>query len=413
MISICFFTCPHVIDCFTASDRWNTCQELIPQAKSGEIYNWELSMFNADPYNAKLIRIVNGSLYYDWPWSRKKFDESIKPTDYLPFQHVLNLISDIQDSVFFTTSLSFLRYDFPFISLAHVATLKNLDFPLPTNTILKHETILHNAAFKSDEDLVPAIYWSKHSLTFEDWIKRINKVLFSSDITLFHHRIFDSIILHPELFEVSLTGFGESNIDLKQLIIHEIDDYVYNPWNPEPLCYDKAHLKMKKSSYYNISRRIKYLEDLVQSTTVNKKKYNEKDYRYMVIVYDKQHKDGKHVVEYVERVTKHLVHSGLVLLLQISDIETFYSNRLIPWVHYVPITHDTADIVKKIIWLQNHDRVAYRIVQNARIFGESYLRLEDYYCYIGRLLHTLGGIYNASDAIIPFDPIKIELNAKY
>jgi hypothetical protein len=49
-----------------------------------------------------------------------------------------------------------------------------------------------------------------------------------------------------------------------------------------------------------------------------------------------------------------------------------------------------ADVVEKIEWLKKHDKEAQQIVQNARNFGLSYLRLEDQYCYVATLLDTLG-----------------------
>jgi hypothetical protein len=72
-------------------------------------------------------------------------------------------------------------------------------------------------------------------------------------------------------------------------------------------------------------------------------------------------------------------------------------------VHYVPITYNTADLIEKIQWLQNHELLAFRIAQNAKIFGESYLRLEDNYCYMATVMKTLGDLLERSDALQPFD----------
>lgn len=84
------------------------------------------------------------------------------------------------------------------------------------------------------------------------------------------------------------------------------------------------------------------------------------------------------------------------------------NNRLKPWVHYVPISYNGADVIKKIEWLNSHPELAYKIALNAKTFGESFLRLEDYFCYMATLLYKLGEYYhNVSkhneDILIPFN----------
>ncbi len=106
----------------------------------------------------------------------------------------------------------------------------------------------------------------------------------------------------------------------------------------------------------------------------------------------------------VDRLAHLLAHSGAVILMQQHSYEYHFSARLKPWVHYVPLTFSTADVIKKLDWLKKHDHMAYRIAKNARIFGMSYLRMEDYLCYDATLLQTLAGIMNTTDATVPFDP---------
>ena len=47
--------------------------------------------------------------------------------------------------------------------------------------------------------------------------------------------------------------------------------------------------------------------------------------------------------------------------------------------------------------------MAFQIALNAKAFGESYLRLEDYYCYFGALFKELGDVLEGSDALEPFN----------
>jgi hypothetical protein len=53
-----------------------------------------------------------------------------------------------------------------------------------------------------------------------------------------------------------------------------------------------------------------------------------------------------------------------------------------------PLSFTEADIVDKIKWLIAHDHIAKKITKNAENFGKSYLRLEDYYCYVATALDT-------------------------
>ena len=115
-------------------------------------------------------------------------------------------------------------------------------------------------------------------------------------------------------------------------------------------------------------------------------------------------------MEFLDLVAYTLAHSGTVLLLQTTDLESSFLSRLVPWVHYVPISHNGADLLKKLNWLKTYDRSAYKIMENAKAFSESYLRLEDHYCYGIRLMHTIGTVLEGSDALRPFDAGEIDLS---
>ena len=103
------------------------------------------------------------------------------------------------------------------------------------------------------------------------------------------------------------------------------------------------------------------------------------------------------------------MRTGAVILLQTTEFEYHFSARLKPWVHYVPIAYNLGDVIRKVAWLKAHDHAAYKIAQNGKAFGESFLRLEDYFCYFGTLLHSLGKLYEKSNATIPFDPKPLQV----
>ena len=95
----------------------------------------------------------------------------------------------------------------------------------------------------------------------------------------------------------------------------------------------------------------------------------------------------------IQRLAKLVAHSGCVILLQETEFSYHFSSRFHPWVHYVPLSNNLADATEKVEWLQQHDDMARQLALNARAFGRSYLRLEDYLCYIATALKTLEGFF--------------------
>jgi hypothetical protein len=58
----------------------------------------------------------------------------------------------------------------------------------------------------------------------------------------------------------------------------------------------------------------------------------------------------------------------------------------------------------QVEWLRHNDDKAQQIVQNARNFARSYLRLEDYFCYVGTSLRLISEMENKTDALQWFSP---------
>ena len=89
-------------------------------------------------------------------------------------------------------------------------------------------------------------------------------------------------------------------------------------------------------------------------------------------------------------------------MLQSTDFSYHFSARLRPWVHYVPLTYTTADLIEKVEWLRAHDGMARQLADNARHFGVSHLRMEDYFCYAGAAFSLLGDLEKGSEVLQPF-----------
>jgi hypothetical protein len=85
---------------------WNDCRPIVDKyMDKGYIKNIDSVYGLSGQTNAKMFRIVNGSLYYDWPWGRERFDANIEEDESLnykiPIREVLDQVSDFPDSVFF------------------------------------------------------------------------------------------------------------------------------------------------------------------------------------------------------------------------------------------------------------------------------------------------------------------------
>ena len=102
-----------------------------------------------------------------------------------------------------------------------------------------------------------------------------------------------------------------------------------------------------------------------------------------------------------ERLATFFAHSGAVVLLQETEVQHFFSARLKPWVHYVPLSYTASDLVEKVLWLKKNDHIAREIARNGKVFGQSYLRLEDYYCYAAQALYSFGQVMT-EEALVPY-----------
>lgn len=78
---------------------------------------------------------------------------------------------------------------------------------------------------------------------------------------------------------------------------------------------------------------------------------------------------------------KILLVAGMLILLQATPCHEFFQPLLQPWVHYVPVANDFADLIAGIEWANAHQDEAREIIDNAADLG---LRLNsqaawDYY----------------------------------
>jgi hypothetical protein len=80
-----------------------------------------------------------------------------------------------------------------------------------------------------------------------------------------------------------------------------------------------------------------------------------------------------------------LLSDALTLKQESDQIQWFYG-ALRPYEHYLPIAHDMSDLVQKILWAEEHESDALKMIENARLFASENLLYEDGYRYFALVL---------------------------
>ena len=70
-----------------------------------------------------------------------------------------------------------------------------------------------------------------------------------------------------------------------------------------------------------------------------------------------------------------IMYSNSVLMMVDTAKYQWFYDRLIPWVHYVPLKRDLSDLYAKISWLRTHDDKAKWISKQGRLFVQNYLKM--------------------------------------
>lgn len=84
-------------------------------------------------------------------------------------------------------------------------------------------------------------------------------------------------------------------------------------------------------------------------------------YKYVVVP------DGMLSLSTSSRLLHVLGHCECVVLLVNSVLQFHFSGKLLPWVHYVPLSTSGADLVAKVRYLSENDQIAQQIAKNGNI----------------------------------------------
>jgi hypothetical protein len=99
-------------------------------------------------------------------------------------------------------------------------------------------------------------------------------------------------------------------------------------------------------------------------------------YKYII------HIEG-HVQAY--RLSIELAMRSVILLVE-SKYKLWFQDRLVPWVHYVPVQSDLSDLDEKIQWCLEHDDECKKIAEEARLFYDTWLSKKSCLEYLKNIL---------------------------
>jgi len=290
------------------------------------------------------------------------------------------------------------RRDFPILSKngyePYYHIWDSMTKPLLSHNYEKYLPILSMSSNENFSDiLIP---------TYEDWIRVQNK---ENKFFVRARQIYDNKISNmtwknkkpTAVFRGSSTGEGvtiDTNQRLKAAYLSSITENDENNIPYLDAGITKWNLRPKKlmgEEYLKITDINSMPFKLVNKLSP----YEQSEYKYII------HIDG-HVSAF--RLSYQLSLNSVILLVK-SKWNTWFSNLLIPFVHYVPVKEDLSDLIEQIKWCRNNDSTCENIVYNAKCFYNNYLAKDSIFDYFQKLFVEMkkntgiyfNNIYNTLD----------------
>jgi len=362
----------------TLCEGWAKCRE--------ELAKWDAATTTLDwggkqhgakgilssPFQVRMLRIIKGKLYYDWPFHNKerfgweKIKGFVDPTKTSLIKLILGKVSDLQDTppFLFGEEVAFMPHSFPFFAFSASPTMRNADMPWPWHAHIVKEVERYGTN-------ISELLGVGGGEGEGDWGRRSSKAAFYGSMSRLRHVFFDVAAANPDLFDVGWTGSVNSK-----------------PWNPAATeTGSEAEFQIDSIKLLSSEERQKggapgllkslFPSHIDQGVSIGRK------YKYIVVLI------GGSDNASADRLAELMLNSGAVLLLQKHDFEYHFSSRLKPYVHFVPLTYSAADAAEKVKWLQQNDHLAKTLAANARNFALSHLRLEDIVCYAASALKVM------------------------
>jgi hypothetical protein len=340
------------------------------------------------PYQVRLMRVINGSLYQDWPWGAERFhNELVANGPAFLLMLVLEKIGQsLGDSAFFLgQEMSAADIRFPFPIFSNSPQVHHGDLVIPWNYEIRMELDMYDTHKRNG-----AAHHRKYAeANTVPWEQKEDKACFFGTTHSVRQYALDMAIMRPDLMDAGYTSLTHNLV----------------PWNPLS--------NESEASHHNIEERRKeammsgeppetrpgFIGSYYRFKLERGVHYMHK-YKYILVV------AGLNGMATADRLASTLAYSGAVVLLQDPTPHYYhFSYHLKPWVHYVPIAYNLADLIDKIEWLKQNGNLARQIVANAQAFAKSHLRLEDYFCFVANALETMSDHVNGTSAAEPFSPV--------
>lgn len=294
------------------------------------------------------------------------------------------------------------RRDFPLLTKKgfepYYHLWDSMEKPLVSHCYDKYSPILSMCTFDNYSDLLMPLH--------DDWIRvqgKENKFFPRSSQTYeYNFNIKWDDKIPTAIFRGSSTGSGvtiEKNQRLKLAYLsynQKENDIPYlnagiTKWNVRPK-------KIMGNPYLQTINLDKIPFKLVSKMSP----LEQSKYKYII------HVDG-HVSAF--RLSYELSMKSVILIVK-SKWKVWYSDLLIPYVHYIPIKDDLSDIFEIIKWCRDNDEKCKIIAENGKLFYEKYLQKDGILDYLQKTLVEIKkiiGNYKYND----IKPIDVQIIGEY
>ena len=394
-------------------NEWSHKIKVDPKYENITEFFKHISELEGYSFNKNYINNYIGSWYSNNCLLRYEYPVNEGDTNISAIKNMLSELCEnrkLPDMEFFIN-----RRDFPVLSREgyepYYHIWDSLTQPLLSHNYEKYLPILSMSGNENFSDVLMP--------TYEDWIRVQSK---ENKYFVKARQVYDNKISElswknkkpTAVFRGSSTGEGitiETNQRLKVAHLSHItnnkDDNIYPPYLDAGIT--KWNLRPKKlmgSEYLQIIDINNMPFGLVEKLTP----FQQSEYKYII------HIDG-HVSAF--RLSYQLSLNSVILLVK-SKWNVWYSNMLIPYVHYIPVKEDLSDLIEQIEWCRNNDKKCENIVYNAKCFYNNYLQKDSIFDYLQKLfvdIKKTTGIYFNNFSSVLDNQIEYQsdfmLNKKY
>eukprot|EP01036_Dinobryon_divergens_P038429 gene38429-50456_t len=283
-------------------------------------------------------------------------------------QNTLSKVSDFRDSMFLMALENPMTpSNFPFPVFTNSPSYTSSDIPLPwprafqkatehynqfynDNNASSSSTSTTSATASSTSNQDDNFYRRNDPNNNAFWKSLKNMAVFRGTMQHVRSNIYFLANLRPDLLQVSWT-----HLDCCEYLVKPLNpdsDEIPQKYNKEMNIFPVTNITVTNSLRPDIKHLTKF--GYLNSVTVfhGKQSKGQNGFKYLVVLKGRANAD---------RLEGFLAHAGCVVLIQFTDQVYHFSSRLIPWVHYVPLASNVADIIEKIEWLRANDHLARQI----------------------------------------------------